>query len=729
MRCRPGNLPGGAHSSTELSTVIVENLSVESPAQRGIDAGPDPGLTARLLRVVLDAPLRHALDYLPPAGCAAMDVPQGCRVQVPFGRRTAVGYVVGHAAHSDLPAEKLRPAAAMLDVTPLLPPPLLELLCWTADYYHHPPGEVLAGALPRALREGAPAGAHEEWLTLTGAGRAALVAGEPKRAPKQRELLQFLAMTQDDRTGGECRAGTLAEALPGWRETARALAGRGFVALETRIVAAGADPAADVRVAPGPALSPGQQQALDAIDAAHGAFATLLLQGATGSGKTEVYIRATALALARGGSVLILVPEIGLTPQLVGRFAQRFTVPIAVLHSALSDSERLAAWRLAACGAARIVIGTRSAVFAPCPALALVIVDEEHDASFKQQDSGCRYSARDVAVRRAQLQNLPIVLGSATPALETLHNALQSRYRRLLLPRRADQAPAPKLALVDLRDHTVRNGLATPVTLAIRRHLDAGSQVLVYINRRGYAPTLLCTGCGWIAPCQRCDARLTVHQKQQRLRCHHCGAEEPLPEVCRRCGHPVKAVGQGTERVEETLAELFPSVGLARLDRDSVRDADDLHTVMDAMLSRRARILIGTQMVTKGHHFPEVTLVVVLNADGGLFSTDYRAPERLAQTIVQVAGRAGRDTQQGEVLIQTEYPEHPLLQHLLAEGYEGFARAALDERAAAHWPPFARLALLRASAPRLPQALDFLQAARALAGRPASKCRCRCRTT
>jgi primosomal protein N' (replication factor Y) len=412
------------------------------------------------------------------------------------------------------------------------------------------------------------------------------------------------------------------------------------------------------------------------------------------------------------------VPEIGLTPQLVGRFRERFTVPLALLHSALNDTERLAAWRQCLAGEARIVLGTRSAVFAPLADLGIVIVDEEHDASFKQQESGFRYSARDLAILRAQRAGAPIVLGSATPALETLQNVVAGKFTQLSLPRRTGQALPPRAAVIDLRDHAVRAGIATPAVEAIQRHLNDGGQVLVYINRRGYSPTLACTACGWIAPCRDCDARLTVHLGAARLRCHHCGADAPLPANCPQCGYAVKHVGQGTERVEETLTALFPGMPIARLDRDVERRRGDLEEVVSRIVSGEARILVGTQMVTKGHDFPNVTLVVVLNADQGLFSTDFRAPERVAQTIVQVAGRAGRGSKPGEVLIQTEYPDHPLLRSLLESGYDGFATAALAERQAAGWPPFAHVAALRASATDLPAAIEFLRAARQLARPP-----------
>jgi primosomal protein N' (replication factor Y) len=467
------------------------------------------------------------------------------------------------------------------------------------------------------------------------------------------------------------------------------------------------------------ALSAAQQDALQAIQGATGPT-NFLLDGVTGSGKTEVYLQAVAGVLARGGAVLVLCPEIGLTPQLLERFRRRFDVPLAALHSGLTDAARARIWESVARGGARIVIGTRSAVFTPLPGLALIIVDEEHDSSYKQQDGDLRYSARDLALLRGQLLGVPVVLGSATPSLESLHNAAQGRFVHLQLPERAGSAEPPRLALIDLRAHAVHKGIAAPVLQAMHRHLAAGSQVLVFINRRGYAPTLLCQGCGWIAPCHDCDARMTVHLKGGRLSCHHCGAEESLPARCPRCGHEVHPLGQGTERVEETLAAEFPGAPVERFDRDALRAPAALTGAIDRVHSGSARILVGTQMLAKGHHFPDVTLVVVLNADQSLFSTDYRAAERLAQTIVQVAGRAGRAGKRGEVLIQSLYPEHPLLVTLLEQGYAGFATGALAERQAAHWPPFARMALLRASDTAPDGAARFLRAARELLAPPST---------
>ena len=665
-----------------------------------------------IVRVVVDSPLRRSFDYLPPEGPA---VRAGMRVWVPFGNRLRVGVVVSLAAQSSVESSKLKRISSVIDREPTFDLGLLHTLNWAADYYHHPLGEVIATALPKLLREGAALQASEECWSLTEAGREALAGGEPRRAPRQRQLLELLGRVSPEGHENGWSAAALDGATPAWREAAKALRERGWVIRGDREMTPPQGPPVTPLLVPQPEPTAGQHAALEAITAAdEGGFHAWLLHGITGSGKTEVYLRLTARQLARQRRVLVLVPEIGLTPQLVGRFATRFPqATLAVLHSGLTDTERLAAWRSTHSGSADIVIGTRSAVFAPVRQLGLVIVDEEHDSSFKQQEGGFRYSARDLALVRAQREGLPIVLGSATPSLESLHNAATGRLTRLSLPQRTAAAQPPTLRLLDVRGESMHAGLSTTALCGIERHLAADGQVLVYINRRGYAPTLACTACGWLAPCLACDARMTVYRQADRLRCHHCGAERALPRQCPQCGYAVKTVGQGTERIEEVLGETFPGVGIARLDRDVIRRNEDLHAVVASVASGAARILVGTQMVAKGHDFPALTLVIVLNADHGLFSTDFRAAERLAQTIVQVAGRAGRAERAGEVLIQTEFPEHPLLRSLLEGGYDAFAAAALEERHSAAWPPFSRLAALRASAPQAQTTLEFLQAARA----------------
>ena len=628
------------------------------------------------------------------------------RLWVPFGRRRVVGVLVETRDRSELPDAKLKAALGVIDDEPVFDEPLLELLRWSADYYRHAPGEVIAAALPAALRAGASMLETTERWTLTAAARTDQLPPLPGRANRLRELAELL------RGRESADAAELAAFSPRWRDHARELEKRGWIARLR--VAEQTPPRGEVRTSQGLEPTPEQRTAIDAIAAARGAFAPFLLHGVTGSGKTEVYLRAIEAVVARGEQALVLVPEIALTPQLVARFAQRFDAPLAVLHSSLPDQERLRAWRAARSGTAPVVIGTRSAIFAPLARPGLIVVDEEHDPSYKQQE-GFRYSARDLALVRAQRLAIPVVLGSATPSLESLERVRAGKATLLSLPNRTAGASQPTLHLIDLRKHGETQGIATPTLFAIKRHLEAGGQVLLYLNRRGYAPSLFCPACGWVAPCPRCDARLTVHQRDQRLHCHHCGTEQRMPQVCPDCGEAVKPVGQGTERIEETLARIFPDVPLARIDRDAVRRRGALEAALDRVTSGEVKLLVGTQMLTKGHHFPDVSLVVVLNADQGLFGTDFRASERLAQTIVQVAGRAGRAERPGEVLIQTEYPEHPLLAQLVTGGYDAFASAALEERQQARWPPFARVAVLRAEAAQREAPIAFLDRARELA--------------
>jgi len=661
-----------------------------------------------ILQVALAARLRQTLDYLAPAGSRETARP-GMRVEVPLGRRNAVGYIVGLARGSDLPLARLRPAFAVLDPEPLWDDAVLGLLRWAAAYYHHPFGEVLAAALPAALRDGAPATAEVTLWQLSTTGLEAL-AGRPRLGKRQQELVVRLQE-------GPAVVGELSGL--GLRDALRGLARRGWV---ESFAEPEAPPSAGHGSSAPPTLTGAQRGACDAISGSLGGFAAWLLHGVTGSGKTEVYLQLIQRVLDAGRGALVLVPEIALTPQLVARFRDRLAVPIVTLHSSMTDAERLSAWRAARSGSAPVVIGTRSAVFTPLPDPGLIVVDEEHDPSYKQQE-GFRYSARDLAVARAQRHGIPVVLGSATPSLESLHNVAEGRYRQLALPERAGRAGKPRIAVVDLRHHAARDGLAQPVLAAIERHLAARGQVLVYLNRRGYAPTLYCTGCGWIAPCPACDARMTVHMRRARLTCHHCGADEAMPFGCPKCGSEVRPVGQGTERVEQALNELFPGAPLVRVDRDVIRRRGDIERALEQVASGQARILLGTQMLTKGHDYPDVTLVAILNADQGLFGADFRASERLAQQIVQVSGRAGRGDRPGEVLIQSAFPDNPLLTSLVMEGYEGFARRALAEREAAGWPPFSRLALLRADGPDRSEVFAFLREARRLAEPPARSMR------
>jgi len=652
-----------------------------------------------ILGVAIDTPLRRIFDYRAPAGEPV--APPGGRVWVPFGRRRVVGIVTECRDRSEVSAGKLRNIHASIDTEPVFDPQLLKLLLWSAEYYRHPVGEVLAAALPALLRAGAPLCEELRVWRLTEPGRDQAMTRLPARATRLRGVVEYLSHRDD------AAASDILQATGASMEALHRLTAHGFIERWQPPAAQAAPSGART----GPPLNDAQRAAVERIGARLGSFSSFLLHGVTGSGKTEVYMHAIAAVLARARQALILVPEIALTPQLISRFRERFGLPMAVLHSGLSDGERLAAWRLAHQGQAPIVIGTRSAVFVPLPRPGLIVLDEEHDPSFKQQD-GFRYSARDLAIARAQRLGVPIVLGSATPSLETLARARRQPETLLRLPRRAAGATPPRLSLIDLRNQPQTQGLATATVQAISWHLQAGGQVMLFLNRRGYAPVMFCPGCGWAAHCRRCDAHLTVHGRGAQLACHHCGGHQVVASLCPQCSTALKPVGQGTERIEETIGLMFPGVALARIDRDSIRRKGELEAVLERINNNEVRLLVGTQMLTKGHDFPNVTLVVVLNADQGLFSTDFRASERLAQTIVQVAGRAGRAERPGEVLIQTEYPDHPLLTMLLSGGYEAFAEGALQERERSGWPPFARIALLRAEAPAPALAMQFLRAAR-----------------
>jgi len=659
---------------------------------------------APVLKVAVNVPLSRSFDYLPPAGAPCPE--PGSRVLVPFGRRRQVGLVLAHADSSDLPAAKIRRAVENLDERPLLRAADRWLISFTSDYYHHPIGEVAAAAMPTLLRHGRPLNPVLQYVAISEAGLQCDIEALAKKAPRQAELIEALL----DAGGNGIDVDTLSEQMPVWRRAYKALAEKGLVA---RFAARADGPEVPERVAgsPGPELNEDQQRALASVRSA-GGFSASVLDGVTGSGKTEVYLHLIGDAFDQGRQVLVLVPEIGLTPQLVSRLRHRLGVEPALLHSGLTDLERLNAWRHARSGDAKLVVGTRSAVFTPLPDAGLIIVDEEHDHSFKQHE-GLRYSARDLAIARAKHLDIPIVLGSATPTLEMQQHCEAGNYAHLLLPRRAGSAEPPVIRLVDLGRAASSEGLSEPLAVAIEEHLASGGQALLYLNRRGFAPTLICTACGHVAECTRCDSRMTVHANDRRLRCHHCGASRALDETCGECGEAVRPLGEGTQRLEDVLRRRFPLANITRIDSDSTQRKGAMDEALQQATLGESDILVGTQMLSKGHHFPKLTLVGVVNADQGLFGTDFRSDERLAQSIVQVAGRAGRESRVGEVLIQTAFPAHPFWQQLIEGGYPGVARHALEERRATHWPPFSRLALLRSAAHRRGDAHAFLDVAAA----------------
>lgn len=656
-----------------------------------------------ILRLAIPSPLRRPFDYLPPAGMSEEELSRlrpGQRVRVPFGRRELTAYLLEVCADSELPADSLKRALAILDPQPLLPPSLVRLCQWAARYYHHPIGEVLNAAFPQPLRAGKPhqPSGHPGWrLSSRGMG---LPEGALARSPRQAQALAMLQAAAAVDASDFKEQGISTAVL-------RSLEDKQLV---ERCHLEPAPAAASSRAA----LHPSDEQAavLTSLLETPAGFSCHLLEGVTGSGKTEIYLRLIERCLQEGRQALVLIPEIGLTPQTLARFTQRFDASIVVLHSGLGNTERYRAWERARDGSAHIVIGTRSAVFTPLHKPGLIVVDEEHDASYKQQD-GFRYSARDVAVKRGQIEACQVVLGSATPSLESIHNALNGRYQLHRLRQRAGGAVLPAIKTLDVRRRELVAGLSPELVAAVEQRLMAGQQVLLFLNRRGYAPTLQCHDCGWVAECRACDARLTVHRRPLRLRCHHCGAGQMPPASCPQChGQRLLTAGLGTEQAEDFLHKRFSQWPVWRVDSDSMQGREAMGELVREVNRGEPGILLGTQMLTKGHHFPAVSLVAVIDADALLFSADFRGEERMAQLLTQVAGRAGREGLAGEVILQTHYPDHPALQAMLVSDYAEQARTMLSQRQAAGMPPCGHLLVLRTdcSDPRYGE--DFLRTLR-----------------
>ncbi|UZJ43265.1 primosomal protein N' [Marinimicrobium sp. C6131] len=657
-----------------------------------------------VLEIALPTPLRRRFDYLPPEGVGAAQLRPGQRVRVPFGNQRLIGLILRVKSESSLPLQNLRPAEALLDTSPLLPDDLWRLCLWAADYYQHPIGDALHTALPVLLRQGEPDREKgEPYWQLTTEGKG-LPEGALKRAPRQAELLAAL-----QQRGALNRADLAALGIA--RSHVKTLEAKGLVFSREQVLT----PPPEPNILRDTPLTLSDEQAAALARIPEDGFHISLLDGTTGSGKTEIYLQAIARTLAQGRQALVLVPEIGLTPQTLARFQRRFAQPVVALHSGMNDRERLDAWLQARDGRARIVIGTRSAIFTPMAQLGILIVDEEHDSSFKQQD-GFRYSARDLAAMRAHRLGIPLVLGSATPSLESLHNARTGRYHYLRLTHRAGNAQAPELLPQDIRRQPLDEGFSAETLAQIRTTLEAGNQVLVFLNRRGYAPTVECPDCGWLAECNHCDTRLTLHQTPRHLHCHHCDHQRAVPRACPACKSTrLQPLGQGTERSEEALQRHFPDTRVLRVDRDSTRQKNAFRDLVDEVHRGDPCILVGTQMLAKGHHFADVTLVVILDSDAGLFSTDFRGPERMGQLLLQVAGRAGRADKPGQVIIQTHHAEHPLIRTLLERGYHAFAELILSERRLTGLPPFRHMALIRAESKRPENAVAFLKQVRTLA--------------
>jgi primosomal protein N' (replication factor Y) len=659
-----------------------------------------------IIRVALDMPLSTLFDYVLADG---ITVVPGQRVMVPFGRKQVVGVVMECTAESELAAEKIKPVVKLLDEIPPLPEELLTLLRFCSDYYHHPLGATVLSAMPARLRSCEPV-IFKEVLqyTLSADGQALDLSLLPKRKVVQQRILTALQ-------AGSLSATHLRALSPSAPAALKALLLAGWVESVTLPLALskGEKGLAFNNVH---TLTAAQQQAVDAVSQSKG-YGCFLLHGVTGSGKTEIYVHLMNRMLQQGGQVLLLVPEINLTPQLENYFRSRFPdAELVSLHSGLSDSVRAQNWLRAQSGQARIVLGTRLSVFTPLPQLALVIVDEEHDASFKQQD-GLRYSARDVAIFRANQRGVPIVLGSATPSLESYYNAQSGRYRLLQLTERAlAAAQLPTVRCVNTSNAFMQHGISEQLLTALEQRLERGEQSLVFINRRGYAPVLMCTACGWLSGCPNCAGKLVLHLQDQRLRCHHCGHQTRVPHACPGCGNAdLQPVGVGTQRVENALQERFPKARILRVDRDSTRNKGAWNTMRRRIHDDEVDILVGTQILAKGHDFPNLTLVGVLNPDSALYSSDFRASEKLFAQLAQVAGRAGRADKPGEVLIQTFFPDHPLFTALREHDYNAWAKILLSERQAAGFPPYVYQAMLRAEGKQENEVFRYLHEARTAA--------------
>lgn len=657
-----------------------------------------------ILRVAVPTPLRKVFDYLLPSELTGQHLKPGTRLRVPFQKREMIGILVDVGVKSDFPTDKLKNIHEIIDTESIFSSDIWQLCQWAADYYHYPIGEVFAAALPTLLRQGSPLKLlKESYWQLTDEGKA-LDFETLKRTPKQVVLLQLLAQHSEGLTAKELKTYGISKTI------LTNVAKKNWIVARSEVFTK-----MHSSVEKPLELNTAQQEAVHAIQASLNQFQVFLLDGVTGSGKTEVYLQTIDTFLKQQKQILVLVPEIGLTPQTIQRFRERFSVPIIALHSGLSNKERLNAWLAANIGHAKIIIGTRSAIFTPFANLGLIIVDEEHDHSFKQQDT-FRYHARDLAIKRAHLNKIPIVLGSATPSLETLHNVCQRRYKHLRLPHRAGIAQQPEFKILDICKVPLEEGLSQYLLTEMKDHLNQGNQVMLFLNRRGFAPILMCHHCGWISLCKRCDMRMTYHQHTKQLHCHHCDSRRPIVTKCENCKEKeLIPIGLGTERLEHFLSKHFANIPIARIDRDTTQKKGSLENLLDKIQNNEYRILIGTQMLAKGHHFPNVTLVAIIDADGGFFSADFRGLERMGQLLVQVSGRAGRAEKPGKVIIQTHHPDHPLLYQLIRESYQNFSFSLLKEREQASLPPYFFFALFRAEGYHASHATMFLRQVKAIA--------------
>jgi primosomal protein N' (replication factor Y) len=666
------------------------------------------------IEVAVPVPLRRTFHYTSEQPIAA-----GCRVLVKFANRELVGLVCKQVSEADIEPTILPKLAAVkeiIDSDPVFNEHWLTLLGWLAQYYQAPLGEVMHTALPAVLRKGATSQyAKPDELVLhqsiadrpfTDAATHVAVMGLQKKAKKQYAALEKLHKVL---SSGQHLTLSAANKLTS-TASVKALLEKELLQKQPGVIHQGAW-LNSFLANKTEHLPPNVEQsiAITGINSQLNEFFCALIEGVTGSGKTEVYLQVIEKVLAQGQQVLILVPEIGLTPQTVARFAKRFGIEVGVLHSGLNDNERMQVWQKARHNELGLVIGTRSAIFTPFAHLGIIIIDEEHDDSFKQQD-GLRYHARDLAIMLGKKLSIPVLLGTATPSLESLYNAKQERYQHYLLPNRAGVAAMAQQALINITQQHVEYGLTTEALTLMKEHLQQGNQVLVFMNRRGFAPAVVCQSCGDVHTCQACDKAYTYHQFNRSVQCHQCLHTQPMPRQCSACGgRDILTEGIGTEQLTAGLTQLFPDYSTVRIDSDSMRGKETLAKTLDAINNLEHQILVGTQILAKGHHFAHVTCVIILDVDGALFSADFRAPEKLAQLVTQISGRAGRAEKPGVTYLQTAQPGHPLLQDLINNGYQHFAEFALHERKALQQPPYSFQALLRAEDQDIRKIMTFLQ--------------------
>lgn len=649
--------------------------------------------TQAVVQVCIPNTRRDYFDYYSDGTAPAL----GTRVWVPFGTKKRMGVVIGQGT-IESPKFTIKTITEIIDQAPILPDHILKLCRWVGQYYHTPLSEVIPLALPKYFRDGRLYESlveHDYQLAMSAADAHAQIS---LRAKRQHDLIDLLSdkgpLSKQKITAEGFNAAQISAFLT-----------QGIIQLTPRRMFSANEPKTQPLT-----LNSEQADIVSRITQSFDAYQCFLIEGVTGSGKTEVYLQVIEKILRTGKQALVLVPEIGLTPQLLKRFSERFSEPMAVVHSNLNDTERQRAWQLAKESTVKLVIGTRAAVFTPMPDLGLVVIDEEHDASLKQIER-VRYSARDTALMRAHMANIPIIMGSATPSLESLHNCQRKKYIHMHITQKAVSRDPLRYQLLDIRNETLHEGFAIQTINLIRQHLEQQHQVLVFINRRGFSPVMLCRQCGWMADCRACDSHLTVHRKAGQLVCHHCGKMQAIPTCCGKCGSfELVPVGSGTQRIYEYLMTRFPETSILRIDRDEVTKKHALNDCLEKINRGEAQLIVGTQMLAKGHHFPKLTLVVVVDTDNGFYNQDFRATERLGQLLTQVAGRAGREEHAGHVIIQTHLPHHPLLNLLVQHGYAPFAQALLAQRQQAQMPPYSHLAMLRAQSKTMPKVLHFLHA-------------------